>query len=303
MAGTNSTQSNSIENLYSDIVADLVPYYMDAVLLPNQQIILNSYQISGQSGDTLRIPLTNEYAVATAVTEGTSIIANGAQSNLVPTAANITVSKYGVATDVTEEALEDGGLDLVRNAVLTRFAGGLAQAIDTAGFGVAKSGFSTFTDTGEGGANAAFDTNFVMSPEALAYAAKREPSVKMWYNPNTDAHEMRGTVRAGFATLRAGFGQKITSRKGVGNAVANVVAVAKGVANLRSENAPTMPGGQYVSVISPAYEFAINEQIALAGGSTIGSLSDVGNRALLQGLVGQAAGVVFFRSNNLPDAS
>ena len=301
MAGTTSS---SIEQLYSDIVADLVPYYMDAVLLPNQQIILNSYQISGQSGDTLRIPLTNTYSDAVAVTEGASIVGtSNSQSNLVPTAANITVSKYGIATDVSEEALEDGGLDMVRNAVLTRLSGGLAQAIDTAGFGVAKTGFTTHTDTGEGGANAAFDMNFVMSPEALAYAAKREPVVKMWFNPDTDAHEMRGTVRAGFATLRAGFGQKITSRKGVGNASANIVAVAQGVANLRSQNAPALAGGQYVSVISPAYEFAINEQIALAGGSTIGSLSDVGNRALLQGLVGQAAGVVFFRSNNLPDAS
>jgi hypothetical protein len=301
MAGTTST---SIEQLYADIVADLVPYYMDAVLLPNQQIILNSYSIAGQSGDVLRIPLTNTYTTATAVSEGASIIGTGAQSNLVPTAANITMSKYGVATDVTEESLEDGGLDLVRNAVLTRMAGGLALAVDAAGFATAKAGFTTFTDTGDGGSNAAFTTNFVMSPEALAYAAKREPVVKMWFNPDTDAHEMRGTVRAGFATLRAGFGQKITTRNGLGTTTANIVAVAKGVANLRSVNAPTTVGGQYVSIIDPAFEFAIQNQLALAGGvSGIGALSDVGNRALLQGLIGQAAGVVFFRSNNLPNAA
>jgi hypothetical protein len=301
MAGTTST---SIEQLYADIVADLVPYFMDAVLLPNQQIILNSYSIAGQSGDVLRIPLTNTYTTATAVAEGASIIGTGAQSNLVPTAANITMSKYGVATDVTEESLEDGGLDLVRNAVLSRMAGGLALAVDTAGFATAKAGFTTFADTGEGGSNAAFKTNFVMSPEALAYAAKREPVVKMWFNPDTDAHEMRGTVRAGFATLRAGFGQKITTRSGVGNATANIVAIAKGVANLRSQNAPTTVGGQYVSVIDPAFEFAIQNQLALAGGvAGIGALSDVGNRALLQGLIGQAAGVVFFRNNHLPNAA
>jgi hypothetical protein len=301
MAGTTSS---SIEQLYADIVADLVPYYMDAVLLPNQQIILNSYTIAGQSGDTLRIPLTNTYTTATSVAEGASIIGTGAQSNLVPTAANITVAKYGVATDVTEESLEDGGLDMVRNAVLTRMAGGLALAVDAAGFATAKAGFTTFTDTGEGGSNAAFTTNFVMSPEALAYAAKREPVVKMWFNPDTDAHEMRGTVRAGFATLRAGFGQKITTRNGVGNATANIVAIAKGVANLRTLNAPTTVGGQYVSIIDPAFEFAIQNQLALAGGvAGIGNLSDVGNRALLQGLIGQAAGVVFFRSNNLPNAA
>jgi len=299
MAGTSSS---SIEQLYADIVADLVPYYMDAVLLPNQQIITNSYTISGQSGDTLRIPLTNSWSKATSVAEGASIIGTGHQSNLVPTAANITVSKFGVATDVTEEALEDGGMDMVRNAVLTRFAGSLALAVDSQGFGVANTAFTTHTDTGEGGTNSDFVVNFVMSPEALAYAAKREPTVKMWFNPNSDAHEMRGTVRAGFAALRAGFGQRVTSAKGVGTAVANITAIAKGVANLRTQNAPTMAGGQYVAVIDPAFEYAIQQQIALAGGDTIGSLSDVGNRALLQGLIGQAAGAVFFRSNNLPDA-
>jgi len=31
-AGTTST---SVQQLYTDILADLVPYYMDAVLLPN----------------------------------------------------------------------------------------------------------------------------------------------------------------------------------------------------------------------------------------------------------------------------
>jgi hypothetical protein len=300
MAGTTSS---SIEQLYADIVADLVPYYMDAVLLPNQQIILNSYTIAGQSGDTLRIPLTNTYTTATSVSEGASIIGTGAQSNLVPTAANITVSKFGIATDVTEESLEDGGLDLVRNAVLTRMAGGLALAVDKAGFAVANSSFTTHTNTGLSLTGAGSRVNFVMSPEALAYAAKREPVVKMWFNPDTDAHEMRGTVRAGFAALRAGFGQRIISNATVGAATqANIVAIAKGVANLRTLNAPTMAGGQYVAVIDPAFEYGIQEQIALAGASTIGSLSDVGNRALLQGIIGQAAGVVFFRNNHLPTA-
>lgn len=299
MAGTTSS---SIQQLYSDINADLIPYFMDAVLLPNPQIILNSYVLSGQSGNTLRIPLTNTYDNAAAVSEGLSI-SDAATSNFEPLASNITVGKRGVATDVSEEALEDGGLDVVRNAVLTRLSGGLAQATDIVGFEVADAGFTTFADTGEGANTSTHDVSFVMSPDAMAYAAKREPSVRMWYNPDTDVHEMRGTVRNGFSVLRAGFGQRITANKTVGSATANIIAVAKGVSNLRTQNAPTLDNGLYVSVISPAYEFAINEQIALAGGSTIGSLSDVGNRALLQGLVGQAAGALFFRSNNLPDAS
>ena len=82
----------------------------------------------------------------------------------------------------------------------------------------------------------------------------------------------------------------------------NLVAISKGVSNLRSVNAPVGANGSYIAVIDPAFEFAIQEQIALAGGTTISSLSDIGNRALLNGLVGQAAGCVFFRSNNLPNA-
>ena len=297
------TTSSGIEQLYADIVADLVPYYMDAVLLPNQDIIMNSYQIAGQSGDTLRIPLTNTWAseTATVVTEGESILADGSQSNVAPTAANITVAKYGVATNVTEEALEDGGLDTVRNAVLSRFAGTLSAAVDDAGLLAAFNG-ATLTDTGAGSTAATHKVNLVMSPEALAYASKREPTVKMWFNPNTDSHEMRGTVRAGFGVLRGNFINPVTANASIGTSDANITAVAKAVANLRQANAPTMGTGQYVSIIDPSFEFAIQDQILNLGGTGLGSLSDVGNRALLQGLIGQAAGVTFFRSNSLPNA-
>lgn len=276
---------------------------MDAVLLPNQQIIQNSLSVAGSSGSQVRFPLTNTYADAATVAEGDSI-KDGAQSNLVPTAANVTFTKRGVATDVSEESLEDGGLDLVRNAVIQRLSGGLAQATDTAGLLAGTAGFTEHTDTGEGSSNATtHDFNIVMSPEAMAYAAKREPVVKMWFNPDRDVHEMRGSVRNGFAVLRAGFGQKISTNKTIGSAAANVVAIAKGVANLRSSNAPTGVDGTYIGIITPAFEFAINDQIALAGGTTIASLSDLGNNALRDASLALVAGTRLFRSNNLPSAS
>lgn len=294
-----ATESSGISQLYESIIADLVPFYMDSVLLPNPQLIVNSLNISGSAGDTVRFPLTNSYAKATDVAEGGSI---STASDFAPTSANITVQKRGIGTDVHEEAFEDGGLALVQNAVLTRLAGGLALATDEAGFAQANSSF-TLADTGEGSANATtHSVSFVMSPEAMGFAAKREPTVKMWYNPNKDMHEIRGTVRNGFTTLRANFGNRITANKTVGSATANITAVAKAVAQLRAENAPTMAGGQYVGVITPALEFAIQEQIALAGGTTIGSLSDVGNRALLDGIIGQAAGAMLFRHTALPNA-
>lgn len=297
-----ATTSSGIAELYSDIVADLVPYYMDAVLLPNQNIIVNSLQISGEAGDTVKFPLTNAYVNAGTVGEGNSISSTGAVSDFDPTSVSITVAKRGVATDVTEEALEDGGLAVVRNAVLTRLAGGLAQATDIAGLAQAKTG-ATLADTGEGSSAATHTTNFVMSPEALGFASKREPSVRMWYDVDLDKHLFRGSVRNGFITLRGNFINPVTANTTIGSATANITAIAKAVAQLRGQNAPVGSDGMYVSIVDPALEFAINEQVSLAGGSAIGSLSDIGNRALMQGLVGQAAGVMFFRSNNLPDAS
>ena len=297
------TTSSSVQQLYADILADLVPYYEDAVLLPNQQIIRNSLLVSGSSGDQVRFPLTNPYSDGVTVNEGTSIVGTASsQSNFSPTAANITFAKRGIATDVSEESLEDGGLDLVRSAVLTRLSSGLATATDKAGLLEANSSF-TLADTGAGSANAStHKVSFVMSPEALAYAAKREPVVKMWYNPDTDIHEMRGTVRNGFTTLRGNFGNRITCNDTIGSGDANVVAIAKAVAQLRGQSAPTALDGSYIGVISPSFEFAINNQIALAGGSTIASLSDLGNNALRDATIALIAGTTLFRSNNLPVA-
>ena len=295
-----ATSSSGIQQLYESVIADLVPYYMDSVLLPNPSIILNSVNIAGASGNTVRFPLTNSYTpAASGIAEGDPI---STASDFAPTSANITVSKRGVGTNVYEEAFEDGSLALVQNAVLTRLASGLSLATDVAGFAEANASF-TLSDTGEGSANATtHSVSFVMSPEALAFATKREPTVKMWFDPNTDTHQIRATVRNGFTTLRGNFGNRITANKTVGSATANITAVAKAVAQLRAENAPTMAGGQYVGVISPALEYAIQEQIALAGGTTIGSLSDVGNRALLNGIIGQAAGAMLFRHTALPNA-
>jgi hypothetical protein len=138
----------------------------------------------------------------------------------------------------------------------------------------------------------------------MAYAAKREPVVKVWYNPNLDSHEFRGTVRNGFTALRASFGRTIKSAAlGEAQAKANVEAIAQSVANLRAANAPTGIDGMYIGMIDPGFEFAINQQLAQVGGSTISSLSDIGNNALRDATIAMIAGTKLFRSNNLPDAS
>ena len=301
-----STGSDTIAQMYSDIVADLVPYYLDAVLLPNQNIILNSLVVEGQSGGQVRFPVANDPQNGASVSEGASIIA-AANSNLTPTAANVTFQKRGSASDVTQEAVEDGLYDNVVNATLSRLSGGLAQATDIAGLTQCKTSFTS--NDGVTGSNANFIQNFVISPEALAYASKREPVVKVWFNPNTDKHEFRATVRNGFTALRSTFGRKVRSASlggnqfGVAASKANIEAIAKSVANLRAVNAPVGADGMYIGLIDPGLELSINQQIAGLGGTTISSLSDLGNNALRNAAVAIAAGASLYRSNNLPDAS
>lgn len=295
MAGTTST---TVQQLYADIVADLQPYFDDAVLLPNEQFILNSFSIEGTSGSTVRIPITNSYTDGATVAEGTSIAA-AAQSNFSPTAANISMTKRGVATDVSEEALEDGGMEVVRNAVLTRLSRGLAQATDVAGFTTANAAYThqggNASLTGSGNV-----VNFIISPLALGYAVKRSPETRAWYNPDTDVHEMRASIRNGFVSVYDNFGSRLNDSNTIGSGTLTLDGCAKSVAYLRSQNAPTASDGLYIGFVAPSSELSIASQLNSVSQSSIGSLSDVGNRALLSGLIGQAAGVTFFRSNNLP---
>ena len=305
-AGTSST---SVEQLYADVVADIQAYYDDATLLDNQAFIMNSMNISGTAGNTVRIPLVNAYSDAVAVTEGGDIRQTaGAQSNLVPTSANITMTKYGIATDVSSEALEDGGMDSVRQNVLTRLSRGLASAVDVAGFAALKAGITQ--ETGDAaGANADFIEHFVMGPDCLATADKRNISIQTWFNPNQDLHEFRGTLRKGYVVQKPLNGVKVTDRVAV-NGVANFAAPTatldnyiQAVSLLRQSNSLELADGSYIGFVSPREEYAIAKQLSSVGASTIGDLSMVGNRTLLNGLIGQASGITFFRSNHLPDAS
>jgi hypothetical protein len=298
------TTSTNVAQLYTDLVQDLVPYFMNSTLLPNSELIRNSINMVGESGGVARFPITNDYTNAADVAEGGAI---GNASNLIPTAASITLQKRGVGSDVTLEALSDGGYDLVYRSTLQRIGGGLAQATDIAGFLVAATAF-----TGEVGTASALNTstnNVIMSPDALGYSVKDDgPLVETWYDVNTQTHQFRGSIRDGYVAIRPEFGVKMTALNTIGTAFgaigANIASVALGTTTLRVQNAPTLDNGNYIACIDPAMEYAINEQVALAGGSAaVGSLSDIGNRAFYDGLVGQAVGCAFFRTNNLPDAA
>lgn len=313
-----ATTTSGIQELYEDVIADLMPFYDNAVLLPNPSIIMNTFNISGALGNTVRVPKMNAFGVANvSIADGTSILGlQGTQGDFDPTSVSITVLKRGAGTYVSEESLEDGGLAVVRNAVITRLSRSLAQSTDIAGFRIAFTGAETaLTDIAnvsgigmDGYAAASLtgaDLSIVMSPEALAYAVKREPVVKMFNDVDKDQYEMVATVRNGFVRVYADQIRGIAASN-LTSAAANISAsldqFSTSVANLRAANAPTDAAGFYTAVVTPVHELALAKQLNQVGISTgaVGALSDVGNQALLDGLIGQAVGCRFFRSNNLP---
>ena len=116
-----ATTSSGIQQLYADIVADLIPYYDNMVLLPNPQLIVNQYNITGAVGNQVRIPITNAWTAGSTISEGDSII-TGAGQDFAPTNADLSMGKRGAGSYVNEEALEDGGFETVRNAIVTRLS-------------------------------------------------------------------------------------------------------------------------------------------------------------------------------------
>lgn len=301
-----ATTSTTVQELYTDVVGDLQVFYQDAVLIDNSQFLLNRFDISGESGATVRVPVTNSYTDAAVVGEGNSIIAT--QSNFDPISVDIVISKYGVGSNVNEEALEDAGVTQVRSALLTRLSSGLAQAVDVAGFAEAAGagGNSTINQDGNASLSGAGNAvNLVMDRSALGMAIKRQPSTAIWYDPDLDLHQFRSSIRVGFKAIPNGdastFGiRKLNDVSTIGSGQLTLGDFAKSVSHLRSGNFPGVNGsGIYAAFIQPATEYSVASQLNSVTQATIGDLSDVGNRALLSGLIGQAASCEFYRSNNL----
>jgi hypothetical protein len=314
--------TTSVTALYEDIVADLIPFYDNFVLLPNQQLIVNSYNIAGGTGNQMNIPTVNSWTTGSVVAAGAAIvdIAGDGQADPVndfaPSSVSLSVSKRASGTLVNMEDFEDGGIDTVRNAVVTRLARAIAQSTDKAGFQVAGSGSETaMTDLGDvtvgmdglaSGDNVGdCELGYVMSPEALAYAVKRSPEVKFFENVNHDRAEYTSTVRNGFAQVRPEFIRAIATKEGIGQAnAATLDYFSTSVANLRNVNAPTDGAGFYAAVITPGQELALAKQLNGVGGISSGSIGsvaqDMANDALLRSLITQALGCSFIRSNNLP---
>ena len=308
-----ATTTSQISELYADVVADLIPYYDDAVLLPNPSLIVNSYNLSGAIGNQMKIPLTNSYPDGNvAIAENSDLINAGFDFN--PTSATLSVSKKSAGSTISEEALEDGGMDTVRNALVTRLSRSIAQATDVEGMRVMLSGgtaaltdianINVSNDGNTSGQITTADLAVVFSNEAMGYAIKRDPSVKMFNDIQNDNHDFVATLRNGFAQIRSNFIRAVATQSGVGSSTASLAQFSQSVANLRSQNAPADVGGFYYAVVTPAQELKLASELNGVGGIAGGAISsvsqDLANQALLEGLIGQAVGLRFVRSNNLP---
>lgn len=314
--------TTNVTNLYEDIVADLIPFFDNFVLLPNQQLILNAYNISGGTGNQMNIPVTNAWTTGAITQPGAAIvdIAGDGQADPVndfaPTSVSLAVSKKATGTLVTTEDMEDGGYDTVRNAVVTRLSRAIAQSTDKAGFNVmGKNAETDMTNlanvtVGMDGLSATANVGncelgYVFSDHALGYAVKREPTVKFFDNVNHDRLEISATLRNGFAQVHPTYIRAIATKEGINQAnAATLDYFSTSVANLRNVNAPADFQGMYAGVITPGQELALAKELNGVGGissGSIGSVSqDLANDALLQGLITQAIGISFIRSNNTP---
>jgi hypothetical protein len=319
-----ATSSSGINDLFTAVTADLVDFYADAVLLPNPALIMNSINISGGAGDSVNFPLTDAWTTGTsAIAESANVIAGtGGDQSFATSVASATAVKRGAGTQVSEEALEDGQFDVVRNAILTRLTNSVAQATDEAGFKTMLNDTETKPTNGNvlvgtgsnialinratinGAANGNIDVNVVFSPEAMGYMSKRDITAKMEAEVKHDQYIMTGTVRNAFTHLRPGFIKGVASTAGSYSATNNVnlVNFAEAVARLRADNAPADLNGFYYAAITPQVELLLANELNGAGGtgaSTIGSLSDIGNRALLDAVISEAVGIRWLRTNNL----
>ena len=325
-----STTNTTVQALYEDIVSGLLPHYDNFVLLGQEAVLTNTFDISGSVGNVIKMPITNYWApAAVGLADGASVIDASTNGNIEadfdPSSAQLTIDKRGAGTFVSEEALEDGGLATVRSAVLTRLSRSLAQATDLAGFRELASGsadalanLAVVDLSNDGVSNVATltkgDVSFVMSPEAMGYGVKRDPAVKMWNDVDRDGYEMVATVRNGFKRIpyslpggsTGAFARAVIASDDIGEADANLKATlamfSRSVAELRKINAPTDAAGFYMAAVSAAHEFHLASQLnsVSVGTGAIGDLSMIGNDALMSGLIGQAIGCRFIRTNNTP---
>jgi hypothetical protein len=102
---------------------------------------------------------------------------------------------------------------------------------------------------------------------------------------------MAEKVDTDLAALFAGFSNTV----GSGDRELTVEDLFKAAAILKNNNANQ--NGAFVAVLHPYQAFEIKKQLTNAGATMSHSLSDVGNRALMDGFIGRIANIDIFESN------
>jgi N4-gp56 family major capsid protein len=102
---------------------------------------------------------------------------------------------------------------------------------------------------------------------------------------------MAEKVDTDLAALFAGFSNTV----GSGDRELTVEDLFKAAAILKNNNANQ--NGAFVAVLHPYQAFEIKKQLTNAGATMSHALSDVGNRALMDGFIGRIAGIDVFESN------
>ena len=102
---------------------------------------------------------------------------------------------------------------------------------------------------------------------------------------------MAEKVDTDLAALFSGFSNTV----GSGAAELTIDSIFQAAAILRANNA--QQNGAFVAVVHPYQAYQLKKQLTNAGATMSHALSDVGNRALMDGFIGRVAGVDIFESN------
>lgn len=127
MAQVNTTTGTYLSSLFNpQVVADLIDTKLtdNMVFAPLARI---DYTLQGRAGNTVTLPYYSYIGMASQVSEGYDI----GIRKLTQTTSSVTIVKYGVATQLTDEAVLSGYGDPIGEAA-TQIAVSLDDAIDNA---------------------------------------------------------------------------------------------------------------------------------------------------------------------------
>ena len=127
MATVNTTTGTYLSSLFNpQVVADLIDTKLtdNMVFAPLAKI---DYTLQGRAGNTVTLPYYSYIGAASAVSEGTDI----GVRKLVQSTSSVTIVKYGVAVQLTDEAVLSGYGDPIGEAA-TQIATSIDDAMDNA---------------------------------------------------------------------------------------------------------------------------------------------------------------------------